>query len=709
MPLTLAAADARVFFQAGSDVVCLDRGAGKELWRAAVGDQAEAPAGAGRRGKPGRDASRSVGWSVATLVVADGVVLAADGRQLVALAAADGKRLWSCPSSAGFKSPVDVLVVDGLVWLGPEFTEGRDLHSGEVKKTNSVIEQLWTIGHHHRCYREKATDRYLLTGKRGIEFVDLVSDDHSRNNWVRGTCQYGVMPANGLVYAPAHACGCFMEAKLYGFWALAAERDEGPAARDEGREIRLERGPALAETLPASEPSSSPASEWPTFRGDPLRSGSTEGKIALPLDSVWQSDIGGRLSPPVAAEGLVVVSSIDAHHVVALDVSDGKPRWSFTAGGRVDSPPTVYRGLVLFGSADGWVYALRAADGQLAWRFRAAPEDLKTVALDQVESVWPVHGSVLVLDDVAYAAAGRSSYLDGGISVFGLDPATGEVISSTRVQSGHPGAFDPQAAPGAAEIEAQKIDQNAVDAKTFLAADRSDAFAMGGATNDVLVSDGSSVFLRTLQFDRQCALQESKSRHLFSTSGLLDDAEDHRSHWVLGTGDFNRIPVAYSWIANRLSGRGNTHLAVPYGLMLAFSHQTVWGVRRGDRYTLFAEANRPFSAGEESLADFRPIGNRKPPFWQWSVELSMRPRAMLRAGDVLVLAGMPQPQDLNELGLSYEGRRGGQLAVFSAADGSRLAEMRLDSPPVWDGLAAAAGRLYAATGDGKVVCLGNKR
>ena len=124
----------------------------------------------------------------------------------------------------GFRSPVDLFVIQGLGWLGPDFTEGRDLRTGAVKKTNDVLDVLRTVGHHHRCYREKATDRYILDSYRGIEFVDLEGNNSSRNNWVRGVCQYGVMPANGLIYAPPHACGCYMEAKLNGFWALAAER-----------------------------------------------------------------------------------------------------------------------------------------------------------------------------------------------------------------------------------------------------------------------------------------------------------------------------------------------------------------------------------------------------------------------------------------------------------------------------------------------------
>ena len=47
------------------------------------------------------------------------------------------------------------------------------------------------------------------------------------------------------------------------------------------------------------------------------------------------------------------------------------------------------------------------------------------------------------------------------------------------------------------------------------------------------------------------------------------------------------------------------------------------------------------------------------------------------------------------------------LAV-SADGGEKLAEHRLDAPPVFDGMAAAGGRLLLATVDGRVLCLGGK-
>ncbi|KPK41736.1 MAG: hypothetical protein AMK72_14950, partial [Planctomycetes bacterium SM23_25] len=430
VPLTLAADGSRAFFECRQGVVCLDLKTGKPVWDSRPPEAARpeppetAPADAAAKGRKGgarpkgkAQAARSVGWSVATLVVHDGVVLLADGGKLTALSAADGKTLWSGPSRPGFRSPADVFVANGLVWTGPDFAEGRDLGTGEVRKTNAAIRDLWTTGHHHRCYREKATVRYIMTGKRGIEFLDLDGQNHSRNNWVRGVCQYGVLPCNGLVYAPSHACGCFMEALLKGFWALAPER-QARAVPESGSDDRLERGPAY-EQIRNPKPEIRNPDDWPTLRGDPTRSGVARCAVPAKLKEAWAADVGGTLTQPVVADGRLLVASVDTHTVHALDADTGKRLWTFTAGGRVDSSPTVHRGLALFGCADGWVYCLRLSDGELAWRFRAAPEDLKTVAMDQVESVWPVHGNVLVHGSAAYFSAGRSTWLDGGVALYG--------------------------------------------------------------------------------------------------------------------------------------------------------------------------------------------------------------------------------------------------------------------------------------------------
>ena len=103
---------------------------------------------------------------------------------------------------------------------------------------------------------------------------------------------------------------------------------------------------------------------------------------------------------------------------------------SYTAGGRIDTPPTVYRGLALFGSADGWVYCLRAADGTLVWRLpcrapRFAHRQLTSRLESPVARAWKRAGPP---NGAAYFAAGRSSFLDGGIYVYAVQPATGELL-----------------------------------------------------------------------------------------------------------------------------------------------------------------------------------------------------------------------------------------------------------------------------------------
>ena len=45
---------------------------------------------------------------------------------------------------------------------------------------------------------------------------------------------------------------------------------------------------------------------------------------------------------------------------------------------------------------------------------------------------------------------------------------------------------------------------------------------------------------------------------------------------------------------------------------------------------------------------------------------------------------------------------------MSTRDGGKLAEGKLPAPPVWDGLAAANGRLFVSRTDGVVSCLGAK-
>ena len=123
---------------------------------------------------------------------------------------------------------------------------------------------------HHRCYRKKATNSYILSAFDGVEFLDVETGGVQVHNYVRGACNLGVMPSNGLLYAPPHACACNAHIRLPGFLALAGPREDPVAGTEQT--TRLERGPAWNDS-DFSPPSGDDAeSAGPTYRQDSGRS-----------------------------------------------------------------------------------------------------------------------------------------------------------------------------------------------------------------------------------------------------------------------------------------------------------------------------------------------------------------------------------------------------------------------------------------------------
>lgn len=696
-PLTLAADWEHVYFHDGERIICLNRENGEEVWRSKpVARRSSIPTNYGP-----------------TLVIYEDIVLFTGGtRELTALSAERGEILWSSEyPRVGHNSPEDILVVGGLVWCGATargrdsgvFT-GRDPYTGEIEV--QFPPDVKTYWFHQRCYRAKATDRYILTSRTGIEFIDFQAKHWLTHHWVRGGCLYGIMPCNGLLYAPSHDCACYPEAKLNGFCALAPESTTLWNLIRTSSVTRLERGPAYGEPV---EESSASENEWPTYRHDPARSGFTRASLPLNLKRAWQAELGGRLTAVTVAGGRLFVASVETHTVYALDAITGKVLWSYMAGGRIDSPPTIYKGRVLFGSADGWVYCLRASDGTLIWRYRAAPIDLRLVAFEQVESVWPVHGSVLVQDGVVYCVAGRSMFLDGGLRLLRLDPETGHKLSETILDD-----RDPETGENL-QVKVKGLN-------------------MPPALPDVLSSDGRYVYMRSQRFDLQgnrgqvatpsdVADQKSEGAHLFCPFGFLDDTWFHRSYWIFGK--------------TFLGGAGGYPQAgrfTPAGRILVFDESSVYGYGRKPQYFkwttpleyhLFAAGKEPKLIRAKAKQTAKSQKGKKRGrviriAHRWSQEVPIHVRAMILTDKTLFIAGPPDllneeeafdrikdpkvQAKLREQSSSLEGHKGALLLAVSAADGKELVKYELESPPIFDGMAASDGRLYLATMDGKVLC-----
>ncbi len=714
MPTALAVADGRLFFQNTKELICLDARSGRQQWRS------HRPVTTNRWA-----------WTAPTLVACDGVVLSADrdassrvgneaagqGKVLwvvyskggeappgkvIAFSAEDGKRLWESEAQEAYNAPPDVLVADGLVWTGnlvnrrqPGITQGLDPRTGEVKRERPKDQEHFTVGFvHHRCYRNKATDRFLVLGRSGVEWIDLATGKGMADHWVRGACQYGVMPANGLLYAPQHSCACYIEAKLHGFLAVAPASASRRLPETIPAEGRLERGPAFGK--PIDNPKSEIRNDdWPTYRHDAARTGRASSTVPTALAKGWQMDLGGELTSPVVAGGLVFLAQVQTHTLHALDAETGRTVWSRTLGGRIDSPPTIYQGLCLLGCRDGSVHALRAADGETVWRFRAAPRDRRLVAYDGLESVWPVQGNILVHDGSAYFAAGRSSYIDGGMWLYKLDPATGEVQAERRL-------YDRD--PESGEEPQQQVR----------------GVYMPGALPDVLASDGESIYMRHQRFDADLNRQDPDVPHLFCPAGFLDGSWWHRTYFLFGTrmqsgwggwaraghqAPAGRLMVAdgssvYSFGRLNQYGTAGTHVGLP-------PKKHPWGSppKKQPHYVLFASGKQPEVIKEKKGK--RRAQRRIAPRWTQSLDIWVR--AMVLADGTLLLAGPPDPFAGGTADAEpFASDKPGTLLVVSAKDGRRLAAYPLSAPPAWDAMAAARGRLYVATTDGKVTCLKGK-
>ena len=681
--LELATGDGKVFVLTTEAIECLDANSGKRFWRI---DRPALPTSAIRRiGFAGMYEYR-----LTVMVYRDGVVLLAQPEPnthhtyhtmpgtLYAFAANDGRQMWKHAYGGwGHCTPPDVFVVGDAVWThvnaeaefgsswgggfrakDPSAVDYRiqaiDLRTGEFRKELPTRE-IFNVGHHHRCHRNKITERFLLSCRRGVEFVDLSTGENYQNHWVRSGCLLGYLPCNGMLYVTPHPCSCYITTKLTGFNALA------PAGKSRSEvKKRLEKGLAYNTIQNGDTEARIANNDWPTYRHDPRRSGATDSTIPTNLKITWQTDIGAKPSGLVVAGGKVLVAGVDTHTVHALGADDGKDIWSYTAGARVDSPPTLYKGLAIFGSADGRVHCLRATDGELVWRFKAAPQHRLVTAFDQLESPWPVPGSVLVHDGKCWFAAGRSSYLDGGIHVYALDPATAKVIHHETFYS-----HDPETGKMSPETSGN---------------------TMSGLLNDIPATDGASVFIRQMQVSSSGG---RGGQHLYTSGGYLDPSWFNRTFWQVGRAKTSGLMVF---------GKGVAHGIEIYA---SRSRETVFTPGAGAYRLSCIRLKTPTAASSSKHS-------QKATRALWQQRLGIRVTAMIRAGDTIFVAGSPDTVDPKDPHGAWEGRKGGIIAAFAADDGKKHAEYKLPAPPVWDGMAAAQNQLFISTSSGHVVCMSKR-
>ncbi len=660
----------RLVYQSVEGVCCLDAGTGRENWAV----KKSIPYGKGN--------------SPNTLVLSDDAVYSEEGKHVSAYALADGSDYWgkSIPARKGYQASTDILIAADALWMCGNCNNAKglvttkptsfNLKTGDAIKT--IPQVLSKPMGHDRCYRNFITRRFFINSKTGgPDCMDLVTNTEYPASFTRGTCSMGPLPCNGLIYCGPWACQCHLPTGLHNFNAFYTNEEslptKGQVVKVE-RSVRLEKGPAYAKaSAKPGSPNTISDAPWPTYRQDARRyAGTTATVPPRGLKPLWTSGFKTGLTAPVVAEGKVFIAETDIHVLRALDAATGKTLWEYTAGGRIDSPPAYYEGLLLFGCRDGWVHCVRASDGVLSWRFRDLPDRL-ICAFNQLESAWPIHGSVLIKGPstgpgkaTAYFCAGRSSYLDGGLFIYGVDPSTGAI----RHQRQFYGPYADDRFPAFAEE-----------------GNRSETEVILGTTADVMTSEGDTLYIRQQAFELDLT-DAVPGKHLMASAGMLESNRHHREYKLVKE-NFNHRKM---WTTAKTEyPTGDIIVSDGTDYYSVFGHPVNRGTSFNPRngYLLMAKT-------------------RKADGWtsKWNTTMQLTGKAMVLAGDTVFVAGAPLVFDLKDPGATYAGRRGGVLWAAATADGSKLAEYKLDTLPAWDAMAAAYGKLFIVNRDGSIACWG---
>jgi len=570
-----------------------------------------------------------------------------------------------------------------------------------VASLDMAVERNWS----GRCYVDVAGRNCILS--QTMEIVGLDGKHLEHVHGIRGQCGIGFILGNNSLYTPPNQCiGCYPMVR----GAVAYETSQATRGAAVADDARLEKGPAYGQTDNRQPPVDS-SRDWPMFRHDPLRTGCTP--LKLPPGGVklkWTAQVGSRCTQPVVAGGRAVTAVVGEGRVVCLDAAAGKTLWDFAAGSRIDSSPTLCGDLVLFGYHDGYLYCLRAGDGALAWRFNAAAAHRRIVVNDRVESPWPVFGSVLACDGAVFAMAGQYSALDGGLRFWGLEAATGKVRFG-RVFAGIKG-------------------EKAVILPTFWYTHQEQGL------NNILVADKGRIRL----------YEEWGGWEFSSADGhMLGQLQAvPQPGWPQGRitpGDPNTVD-RWPWAGFDRVSLQYLMQGVPYTLQqsLELDPRTRFSGRAGN-FMFFPDKRGPgvFLRAKGGATEVEPepwvqptelkiIGSPSQ-FAKYPARVAARARlwatrtlpiavqSFAMAGkETLWLAGtVPPPAANATAGQAAEQAPAAKpaapppssaLVALSMADGTELARWTFDGVATFDGMSAAAGRLFVATRDGRVLCFG---
>jgi outer membrane protein assembly factor BamB len=598
----------------------------------------------------------------------------------------------------GGHSHARLLFVDGKVWVN-----GTTRPVGTIDLDQPGDKALWGVTYAKMrrpvgCTVSRATPNYVFGSLTTYSLrADSASaqrgDAIQHTNAARSVCDVGATPAAGMTFITPTQCFC--APYLPGFKAFHPRPFAGVETME--RLLVGDAGPAAKIDAP---------SDWPTYmasarRGNWTRAGLPAKLVSLwtiqpaaentdhPIVAEWRDNwyTQGPLTPVSVAEGVAIFALVDRQQVVAIDPASGAEKWRTTVDGRIDTSPTIHQGLVYAGTRNGWVYALNRDSGKLAWRFFAAPRRDRMVAFGQLESRWPLFGSVLVEDDGVWAIAGRHNDSDAGLWWSHLDAITGKPLAEGRLGSD---GLSTEVGVGR----------------------RSDGQQSGA--NTPAVSDGKLIFLAGIH------LEKREGRLVNRPIGRGEGSDGEHRWWAENFAYDLLIP-------------GNQGLAFDYTQMNGYK-MPYYGFTQAPVYAY--DGKEFLHAGGTSREEHRggDRGGRRTEVTRFHKldELARVPhpdqkgrtmkvgarvlwKAPYHESDGTGLGGLAVAGDAVLVGFSVENNDHWKarkaiphrLRILDRETGKKRQEdLALPARPVLHGVSAGAGRVYAACEDGSIICFG---
>jgi|TARA_B110000467_G_scaffold34403_1_gene31411 outer membrane protein assembly factor BamB len=430
------------------------------------------------------------------------------------------------------------------------------------------------------------------------------------------------------------------------------------------------------------------AADWPTYQHDYARTGVARESLLAPFTDGWVHrsrhaprpawrgeakwdgynkvyDLKSRqifdyAYHPVIADGLLYYGSSADDKIYCLDAATGEQRWTFFTEGPVRLAPTIADGRVFVGSDDGHAYCLDAKSGTLVWKTQLGPRDYRIPGNSRIISRWPLRTGIVVIDDLAYCAAGM--FPSEGVLITAIEAATGKIKWQQK--------------------------QTDLPAQGYMLASHTRLYVPAGRNNPVVLNRADGKRIRVVSGQG-------------GTYALLTG-----DNLVFGPGKTGTLGFVESNQSDQLATFKGNHMIVTPSRSFLQSDTDLSALDRS-RYLDLARKRRPLKSQLGKLQDeLKKVkaGERQRQILKEAGKLGKQLDEMQSAMQECFAWRVPSSQPLSIVLAGQTLITGGhnEVAAYSAKDGSQLWQARADGEVF--GLAVADGRLYASTSKGVIHC-----